>query len=136
MVGLNLGVGFSDLAPDNGNGGDSETAMGASYTAGNFTLGANHNEYDYGATASSDVDNQHYGVSYAVNDDLTLSYGRHESTAESKDTAEVDNEAESIQVSYSMGGASIKFAETSVDNASYNSANDWDGTTVALSLAF
>ena len=38
----------------------------------------------------------------------------------------------------SVGGASIKFAETSVDDGSYTSgtANDRDGTTIALTLAF
>jgi hypothetical protein len=41
-------------------------------------------------------------------------------------------------MAYSMGGASIKVAETSVDNGTYVSttANDKDGTTIALSLAF
>ena len=87
-------------------------------------------------TGTQAYDNLAYGISFAVNDDLTLSYGAHESTAESVDTAEVDNEAESIQLSYSMGGASIKVAETSVDNAKYSTANDWDGTTIALTLAF
>ena len=46
--------------------------------------------------------------------------------------------AESIQLAYSMGGMSIKIAETSVDNATYTSgtAADFDATTVALTLAF
>jgi hypothetical protein len=37
-----------------------------------------------------------------------------------------------------MGGASIKIAETSVDNGSYVSGTgqDKDGTTLALTLAF
>jgi hypothetical protein len=35
-----------------------------------------------------------------------------------------------------MGGATIKVAESSVDNGFYNSATDKDATTVALSLAF
>jgi hypothetical protein len=50
----------------------------------------------------------------------------------------VTNKAESLQLSYTFGGASVKIAETSVDNASYSSgtASDRDGTTVALTLAF
>jgi len=37
-----------------------------------------------------------------------------------------------------MGGASIKFAETSVDNAKYSAASvdDFSGHTIALTLAF
>jgi len=53
-------------------------------------------------------------------------------------TTNVELEAESVQLAYSMGGASIKIAETSVDNGTYVSttANDTDGTTIALTLAF
>ena len=48
------------------------------------------------------------------------------------------NSAESIQLSYTVGGASFILAETSVDNANYSSgtASDRDGTTLKLSLAF
>ncbi len=104
-MGFSFGVGTSDLEPDNGSGGDSETAIGAKFVTGNFTIGANHNEIDYGAAATNDVDNQHYGVSYAVNDDLTISYAR---LNNSRDTAAEDEETTMIAASYTMG--SIKFA--------------------------
>jgi hypothetical protein len=43
-----------------------------------------------------------------------------------------------VQVAYSMGGATIKIAETEVDNAAYvtGTGGDKEGTTVMLSLAF
>ena len=52
--------------------------------------------------------------------------------------ANVELEAQSLQLSYTMGGMSIKFAESSVDNASYTSGTsaDNDGRTIALTLAF
>ncbi len=103
-LGFSFGVGTSDLAPDNGNGGNDETAVGAKFVTGNFTIGANHNETDYGGT-TNDVDNQHYGVSYAVNDDLTVSYAV---LTNSRDTAAEDEEITMIAASYTMG--SIKFA--------------------------
>jgi len=45
---------------------------------------------------------------------------------------------DSIQAAYTMGGATIKIAETNCKNCGYatGSANDKEGTTVALSLAF
>ncbi len=104
-LGFSFGVGTSDLAPDNGSGGNTETAIGAQFTYEGFTIGANHNETDYGSTATNDVDNQHYGVSYAVNDDLTISYAR---LNNSRDTASEDEETTMIAASYTMG--SIKFA--------------------------
>ena len=47
-------------------------------------------------------------------------------------------EVESFQVAYTMGGLSLKLAESEVTNASYatSSSNDHDGRTIALSLAF
>jgi len=104
-LGFSFGVGTSDLAPDNGSGGNTETAIGAQFTFEGFTVGANHNETDYGSTATNDIDNQHYGVSYAVNDDLTVSYAK---LTNSRDTAAQDEEITMIAASYTMG--SIKFA--------------------------
>ncbi len=104
-LGFSFGVGTSELAPDNNSGGNSETAVGAKFVTGNFTIGGNHNEIDYGATATNDIDNQHYGVSYAVNDDLTVSYAK---LSNSRDTASEDEEITMIAASYTMG--SIKFA--------------------------
>ena len=45
---------------------------------------------------------------------------------------------DSIQAAYTMGGATIKIAETNCKNCGYatGAANDKDGTTIALSLAF
>ena len=104
-MGLSVGAGTSELEPDNGSGGDDETAIGVSLTMGAFTIGANHNEIDYGSTATNDIDNQHYGVSFAVNDDMTISYAV---LSNSKDTAADDEEITLVAASYSMG--SISFA--------------------------
>jgi hypothetical protein len=62
----------------------------------------------------------------------------HKSERGLNNNTSVDLEAQSIQMAYSMGGASLKIAETEVDGATYNSttAGDRDGTTIALSLAF
>ena len=53
-------------------------------------------------------------------------------------SAAIETEAESFQVAYTMGGVSIKYAETSVENAAYTSGTsaDKDGRTIALSFAF
>ena len=43
-----------------------------------------------------------------------------------------------MQIAYTMGGASIRLAEASVDNAKYQTtaAYDRDATTISVSLAF
>jgi len=69
---------------------------------------------------------------------LSISYGNHSSDRATTAAATVELEAESLQLSYTMGGMSVKVAESSVDNVSYTSGTgqDRDGTTVALTLAF
>ena len=108
---------------------------------GGFTLGyqwSEDNKHATSASATNHYENTLYGVSFSVNDDLSISYGKHESEAVKNGLANVTNDAESLQLAYSMGGASIKIAETSVDDANYTSgtSKDRDGTTLALTLAF
>jgi hypothetical protein len=45
-------------------------------------------------------------------------------------------EGQSIQASYTVGGASVKIAETSVDNQKYAAGTNRNGRTIALTLAF
>jgi len=115
--------------------------LGAKYAMGNFTVGYQYlrdNKQEAGVTAVRYYENDAFGISFAVNDDLTLSYGETRSTRASQGTLNNEAKVQSLQLSYTMGGATIAIAENSVDNASYvsGSANDTDGTTIALSLAF
>ena len=79
-----------------------------------------------------------WGVSFNINDDLSVSYGEMSSKQHNNDNTSVRLEVESIQVAWTIGGASIKIAETKGTNLSYSTTayNDRDATTVMLSLAF
>ena len=117
------------------------TVLGATYAMGGVTVGYQQSKVDYGQANSgtSVYDNTAYGVSFSVNDDLSISYGVHQSNKRLADgTKAVEVEAESLQIAYSMGGATLKIAETDADNADYVSttAGDKEGTTIMLSLAF
>jgi len=149
MDGLNVFAGMSTIEQPAGSSGGSSTdgdrtqyVAGATYAVGSVTVGYQYSKDNLqgsGDGAASYYQNDAYGVSFAINDDLTLSYGMHKSAkATNNAAADVELEAQSLQLSYSMGGMSIKFAESSVDNASYTSgtANDNDGRTIALTLAF
>ena len=84
--------------------------------------------------------NTGYGVSFNVNDNLSLSYGEHWShrSINHSNNASVRSEAESIQVAYTIGGVALKLAESKVDNANYVSgaSGDLEARTIAMSLAF
>ena len=85
-----------------------------------------------------------YGISFNINDDLAVSWNKFESKKglvsgdQGSGPTQVVTDIESLQVSYTMGGASIKVADSQVANQTYatGTSNDKDGTTIALSLAF
>jgi hypothetical protein len=147
--GLDVWAGYSKIeqpdesAGSNHDGDRVQTALGATYAVGAVTVGyqlTKDNQNTSTISGTRYYDNEAYGISFAINDDLTISYGNHKSTrAVQGSTADVELEAKSLQLSYTMGAASVKIAETSADNSQYSntgSTMDRDGTTVALSLAF
>jgi hypothetical protein len=81
-------------------------------------------------------DNDGYGITFAINDDLSVGYNHYES--EQTNSTNVTAEATSFQIAYSMGGASIRLAEGQADNMDYNTgvAYDRDNTVLSVSLAF
>ena len=117
-----------------------EWTAGIKYAVGSFTLGYQYSEEDNGrATTTKGYENTGYGIVFAVNDDLSLSYNNYQSeqTATTTSTA-IEAEASSFQIAYSAGGLSLRIADQTVDNKNYctNAANQRDATTVSVALAF
>jgi outer membrane protein OmpU len=141
--GLKVFGGYSSIEQEavaTAKGGDRQQyVLGATYAIGATTVGYQWSKDDLnndeGVTA---YDNTAYGVSFSVNDDLAISYGRHDSDAVTQGGTDVENSGESLQISYTMGGATFIIAENSVDNQNYVSTTTFDreGTTIRLSLAF
>jgi hypothetical protein len=144
MDGLSVFAGRSVIEqPDTGNttGDRTQYVLGATYAIGSVTVGYQYsrdNLENRSAAATSYYQNDAFGVSFNINDNLSLSYGNHKSDRNLTDNSSVELEAESLQLAYTMGGMSVKIAESTVDNGSYTSGTgkDRDGTTIALSLAF
>jgi len=141
MAGLTLDVGMSEIEQDatvSAISGDiEEQTFAIRYATGAFTLGYQWSEEDMGRSSSQlEYTNTGYGVTFNVNDDLSIGYNHYES--EQDNDTDVTAEATSIQIAYSMGGASIRLADISVDNAAYQTGADYDkdGTVLSVSLAF
>ena len=139
MTGLNLYGGISNVASEglNNDGDREESTVGASYAVGGFTLGYQWSEQDLGASANEQqYDNEGYGITFAINDDLSVGYNHYESKQTS--TTNVTAEADSVQIAYSMGGASIRIMDASATNMDYNTSasQDRDNTVISVALAF
>ena len=137
--GLTIYGGISEIAQHANaatiNGDVSEDVIGIKYAMGGFTAGYQQTNEDTGVTATTGYENTSYGITFSVNDDLSIGYNHTESD---KSGSADDVEASSLQVAYTMGGASIRLMEQDVKNQTYSSAAtaDFDATIISLGLAF
>jgi len=112
----------------------SDTTMYVKYVYGAATLGYQMSDAD-SATDSSDGESVGYGISYAVSDELSISYGAH--TYETpNDSTDKDQEASAISASYTSGGMTISATAGSVDNVGGTDATDRDTYEISMSFAF
>jgi len=103
--------------------------MGIKYSMGAATVGIQVSKVDPAATAEEE--NTQYGISFAINDDLSISYG--ESTTEL--SGSVDQEIKGFSVGYSMGGLTLQAHANEGDNIG-NTANNYEHTELTVSFAF
>ena len=131
--GLNVFAGLSEIQQVSGMGDREQRVYGATYAIGGATIGYQYSKDDNPGVTAQYYENDAYGISYSINDDLTVSYNVHDSKSSSTG---MTLESKSFQISYSVGGASIKLAENDIDNQNYVSGTNKEGRTIALSLAF
>ena len=128
------GVEGANIFYGTGSTGTSATAetdydtMGVTYAMGGATVGVQMTDSD---AAGTKHENTAYGISFSVNDDLSVSYGQ--STVEK--SGSVDQEISGVSVGYSMGGLTLQAHANEGDNIG-NSANNYEHTELTVSFAF
>ncbi|NQV77249.1 MAG: porin [Lutibacter sp.] len=112
-----------------------ESTMYVKYTVGALSVGYQESEEDAGTAATTD-ETKSIGISYAVTDSFSVSYGTH--TVDYGNTTLLDQESSGFSASYTMGGMTIGGAVNSTDNiaGSALAANDRDSYELNLSFAF
>ena len=108
------------------------STMYVKYAYGSFTIGMQSSEND-GPTAATSDESDSWGVSYAVSDEMSISYGQHE--LETGTDTDVQ-ESSGFSASYTSGGVTISTAFNSTDNIRNAASNDEDSYEVAVSFAF
>ena len=103
------------------------------YVYGSITVGYQQSEDD-GPTSATTDESKSMAISYAVNDDFSVSYGQHE--YDDGDTTLSDQESTGFSASYTMGGTTVKAAFNETDNIRGVASNDEDSFEIALSFAF
>ena len=130
---LTLAYGQGDVNPGQVNGGNDEKVMGIKYAVAGATLAYMKTKVDVGGSGGADEDATHMGVSFAVNDDLTVSYGVQEVDIKGKGE---DEKNSGFGISYTMGSLSVAASAGKTENGNGVSTADDEGKHLTLSIAF
>ena len=129
MDGLELSAGMFD----DGDEAENET-YGAKYTMGSVTAGYQVTSVDYEAVASTDEDATHYGISVAINEQLSVGAGRQEIEFDGAADDEVNS---GISASYTMGSISIGANMNTLESKGGSaSAKDIEATVLNIAFSF
>jgi outer membrane protein OmpU len=109
------------------------STIGATYAFGPAKVGYQINDEDDSATGGTDYETEIYGISFMVNENFSLSYAEHNTE---KSGTTVEQEASSIQASYSMGGMTVNIKDSEMTGVAHAIANDHETTEVILIFAF
>ena len=112
---------------------DDLTTAYAKYTTGPITVGIQLSEIDKTA-ADSDIDREAAAISFAVNENLSISYGI--SNVEYEDSTKTDAESTGFSASYTMGGITLGAVANKTDSFGGTAGTDREFTEVSLSFAF
>ena len=129
--GLEVGAGLGNNWTADTTEEDLETYY-VKYATGPVTVGAQRSNIDRTA-ATTDIETTTYGISFAVNENLSVSYGISDTDFEASSS---DEENEGISASYTAGGATIGFVHNTKDNAGGTANADHETTELKLTFAF
>ena len=115
------------------NSSTDQVTFGGTYTTGATTLGIQRTSIDFSA-ADSDTDRTHIAASFAVNEDLSVSWGM--STVEFEANTKTDQEDSGFSASYTMGSMSLNASFNSSDNVGGTSGTDDEHKEIGLAFAF
>ena len=131
--GLMDGLELSAAYFDDGSEAENET-FGVKYTMGSVTAGYQITNVDYEAQASTDEDATHYGITVAVNENLTVGAGRQEIEFDGAADDEVNT---GISASYTMGSISLGAMMNTLESKGGSAtAKDVEATVLNVSFAF
>jgi outer membrane protein OmpU len=109
--------------------------MYATYVMGSMTFGLQKNDSD-DETANADQEFTAAAISYAVSDDLTVSYGM--SSIDYQTAATPDQDANAVSASYTMGSIGFVGSYNDIENATGGTADNdnYKSWEVGLTFAF
>ena len=129
--GLKIVAGIADVQSTQALEDDLVT-YGLSYTMGSISVGAQKTKVDAEA-ATSDIERDAYGISFAVNENLSVGYGISDTEFEAQSR---DEENTGIGIAYTSGGMKLGIINNTNDNAGGTAGGQDEMTELQLTFAF
>ena len=123
-------IGFS--MGEDGSSSD-DTSAWIKYTSGAITAAWQRSEVDFVASGTNDQQSDHVGISFAMNDNLTVSVGRQEVDM---GAGTVDEESTGVAASYTMGSMTVAAHSNKTDDVGGTSGSEDSVTEVSVAFAF
>jgi outer membrane protein OmpU len=141
LDGVALGAGYGEAERGVGGSGDGKnehSTIFANDSGGPVTFGAHASKIDNGLATATDENARAWGISFNVNENLSVSYGERDVEYDNDTSADVTENGEGIAVAYTMGSMKIAGNRNEVsnnNNATGTGAEDYM-TEIAVSFAF
>ena len=132
VEGLTIGAAVSDNEVAAGGKNANKTTGYVKYAVGGLTVGYQMSEID-NASSSADEETTAYSASMAVNEDLSISVGRHSVDMGPGTTEEVST---GVSASYVVGSTTIGFVANSTEDVAGSAGDDDSYREVSLAFAF
>ena len=130
IEGLTIGAGSGTDRPSAALDND-VTTMFATYTMGPVSVGYQVTEID--AETATDIDADHYGISFAINENFSVSYGENTVDFEASTS---DEESTGFSASYTAGSMSFVLVNNEKLNAEGTSTADSEMVELKMIMAF
>jgi len=116
---------------------DDLSTYAVTYAYGPVTVGYQKSELDRSGSTNDD-ESESMSIAYAVNENLSISYGTREYDEDTSSDADGKKTQEDtgFAVSYTMGGVSIVAQQNSHDNVQGTDADDIESYALGISFAF
>ena len=153
--GLSIKGDITDVQGEGGISGEVQDGIsanvGAKYTMGQFSVGYTEGGYQPANGLAADdrtitYENKFVGAQFDINDALSVSYNEDESlkssrnaianAASSSTTTDVTMDQTTLQLAYTVGGATLGIADIEVDNADYTQGKTETMTVISLGISF
>ena len=130
---VGFGVGETKASADGDNSQtDDHSTVYVSYVYGPLTVAYQTSEIDTYTAAQSDDESTNWGVLYAVNDEMSISYHDHVND----DTTATDEEVTGWSASYTVGSMTFKAHRNHGDNLGNAANKESEHTEIGVTFAF